>query len=85
MQFLQSLVFSASLAAFVILFISKIGLRDNIIMKSPVKLISQLFECDFCLSFWANVCISILICIAMKDPKYIVIPFFAAPLTRIMI
>lgn len=85
MQFLQSLIFSACLAAFAILFISKVGLRDSIIMKSPVKLISQLFECDFCLSFWANVCISVLVCIILKDVGYAIIPFFAAPLTRLMI
>lgn len=47
---LSALIYIALAAAFVILLIGKLGIRDNIIAKAP-KLISQLFDCDFCLSF----------------------------------
>ena len=46
-------------AAFTILLIGKIGLRDFIIGHSRIKFISELFDCDFCLSFWLSLIISI--------------------------
>lgn len=77
-------------SAFIILFIGKIGLRDYVISHSPVKLISQLFSCDFCLSFWVSLFISIGYCYFNTEVYFSLlhiaaIPVLAAPITRMLI
>lgn len=79
------IVIIALLSNFVVLFISKIGLRDKIIMKAKVKKISEMFDCDFCLSFWTNVVICLVCSIVMSDISIMLIPFIAAPITRFLI
>jgi hypothetical protein len=71
-------------SAFFILLISKIGLRDKVILRAP-KLISQMFECDFCLSFWVALVISILFSIMLGSWVVLIVPLLSAPLTRIMV
>lgn len=71
-------------SAFFILFISKIGLRDKVILHAP-KLISCMFECDFCLSFWTALVISMLIAVLLDSWAVMVIPLLSTPLTRIMV
>lgn len=71
-------------AAFGILFIGKTGIRDKIIMKAP-KLISELFSCDFCLSFWAGMLICVILAFTFTNFCIIFIPVLSAPLTRIFL
>lgn len=75
----------ACLSAFSILFISKIGLRDFIIRRSPIRLLSQLFECDFCLSFWTNLFWIVIIFCFFSCGWLFLFPIFAAPITRNLI
>ena len=72
--------------AFVILVISKIGVRDRIIERAP-KLISKMFGCDFCLSFWTALIIAVIAWIFIPNLTFIVIlyPVFSAPLTRFIL
>lgn len=72
------------LAAFIILLISKIGLRDYLINNTK-GLLQQLLECDFCLGFWIAVCISILAAIILKDHYIVFVPFFSSPITRFLL
>ncbi len=72
----------ACLSAFSILFISKIGLRDFIIRRSPIRLVSQLFECEFCLSFWTNLFWIVIIFCIFPCGWLFLFPIFAAPITR---
>lgn len=77
-----TLVFaSALIASFAIHFIMKIGIRGMIIRQSKIKLISKLFECDFCLSFWTNAGICICMAIAAMDLSLMLLPFFATTIT----
>ena len=55
----------ALFAAFGIMLISKLGLRDMIIADAP-KLLSMLFECDFCLSWWTCLALSILVILFIR-------------------
>lgn len=71
-------------SAFFILFIGKIGLRDKVILHAP-KLISQMFGCDFCLSFWTALVISSLIAVLLGSWAVMVVPLMSTPLTRIMV
>lgn len=78
------LVFIALISAFIILLITKIGLRDFVIERSP-KLISEMFNCDFCLSFWTNVFMTIIVISYTGFLPFMAIPILATPITRILI
>lgn len=81
---LSALIYIALAAAFVILLIGKLGIRDNIIAKAP-KLISQLFDCDFCLSFWTSLILAIILAIFFREMNILFIPIISTPITRILI
>ena len=74
----------ASLSAFFILFIGKIGLREKIILYAP-ELLSKLYSCDFCLSFWISVIFAIFVALIHQDPTMLIIPAISTPITRILI
>lgn len=74
----------ATVAAFGIMLISKLGLRDMAIVEAP-KPISQLFECDFCLSWWTCFFLSLLTAAIRHDPTPILAAVVATPLTRRLI
>lgn len=81
---LTHVVIIALISAFVILFITKVGLRDSVIEHSP-RLISKMFNCDFCLSFWTNVFMTIIVISYTGFLPFMAIPIFATPITRILI
>lgn len=81
---LSALIYIALAAAFIILLIGKLGIRDSVIAKAP-KLISQLFDCDFCLSFWMSVILAIILAIFFKEINILFIPIMSTPITRILI
>ena len=81
---LSALIYIALAAAFAILLIGKLGIRDSVIIKAP-KLISQLFDCDFCLSFWVSVILAVILAIFFREMSIIFIPIISTPITRILI
>lgn len=81
---LSALIYIALAAAFAILLIGKLGIRDNIIAKAP-KLISQLFDCDFCLSFWMSLILAVILAIFFREMNILFIPIISTPITRILI
>ena len=81
---LSALIYIALAAAFAILLIGKLGIRDNIITKAP-KLISQLFDCDFCLSFWTSLILAVILAIFFREMNILFIPIISTPITRILI
>lgn len=81
---LSALIHIALAAAFTILLIGKLGIRDSIIARAP-RLISQLFDCDFCLSFWASVILAIILAIFFREMNILFIPIISTPITRILI
>ena len=83
---LVHIILLALATAFVILFISKTGIRDRIVERAP-ELISKMFGCDFCLSFWTALIIAVIAWIFSPNLTFIVIlyPVFSAPLTRFIL
>lgn len=81
---LSALIYIALAAAFAILLIGKLGVRDEIIIRAP-KLISQLFDCDLCLSFWTSLIFAIILAIFFNEMSIIFIPIISTPITRILI
>ena len=85
MLVIYHIICTALLAAFVILLLGKLGIRDYIVAKSPVRFISKLFDCDFCLSFWTACLITTIVAICLDDITVMLIPFFSTPLTRFLL
>ena len=79
------LVFTSLIASFGIMFITKIGLRGIIIERCKIRIISKLFDCDFCLSFWSNVIVCIFLAVFANDWLIALLPILAAPITRKLI
>ena len=71
-------------AAFFILLMAKLGIRDEIVARAP-KLISKLFACDFCLSFWMAEVFCICLFLVTGDNGWVLVPILSAPLTRMII
>ncbi len=71
-------------AAFVVIFIDRIGWREEFIAKSP-KLISEMFSCDFCLSWWICVLLVIGTALWRWDASILIVPFFSTPITRALL
>lgn len=81
---LKIIVIVSLIAAFLILLITKIGIRDYVIENAP-SIISKLFNCDFCLSFWVSMLVSIIGGFIVKEPGLIIVPIFSTPITRTLI
>lgn len=79
-----AVLFVSLSAAFAILLLGKLGMRDCIVTKAP-KLISQLFDCDFCLSFWVAVVISSFLAILFCEVSLLFIPVLSTPITRFLL
>ncbi len=77
-------IFIACAAAFGILFIGKVGIREAVITAAP-KLISKLFECDFCLSFWTSLILAIILAISFSNMSILLTPIISTPITRVLI
>ena len=85
MLILQNIICLALLAAFSLLLLDKIGLRQYIVERCPIKIFARLFACDFCLSFWTSVIIATVAAFWWHDLTFLALPFFSVPLTRILL
>ena len=74
----------ACVSAFGILLIGKLGIRDEIITRAP-KLISELFSCDFCLSFWFSLILAIILAIFFREIIVLFVPIVSTPIARILL
>lgn len=79
------LVISAAVAlavAFVILFIGKSGMRDFLMERARYRFIYDLLDCDFCLSFWLSLIISVVLSFIFANEAMLIIPLFSTALAR---
>lgn len=79
--FTISVLIVALLAAFVILLITKLGLREKVIVRGN-DFFSEMFSCDFCLSFWCGLFFSLAFTIASGSFLFFLVPFLSTPITR---
>lgn len=84
MPTLYQVILIALIAAFIILFIGKTGIRDKIVEKAPT-LISMLFDCDYCLSFWTATVICVVMFFITFDYSFLVVPILTTPITRFLL
>lgn len=83
-MFLKYFILVSMSAAFFILLMEKTGIREYMQVYGR-KVLSSLFSCDFCLSFWMCVLISLVVCFITGNFSFLVLAFVAAPVTRKML
>ncbi len=74
----------ALFAAFIIIFLVTTGLRELVVATAP-RFVSQLFSCDYCLSWWVAVVLSVVAAVIMGDAALLLIPFMSTPITRALL
>lgn len=88
MPTLYQIIIVALIAAFIILYANKseirIKLRD-FCDEHKLSLIAKMFDCDFCLSFWTSLAISIVIALITKDTEYLLVVPLSTPIIRFLI
>lgn len=82
LEYVSIVIIIALLACWVILFAGKLGVIEWVQVHTRYKLIAELFSCQFCLSWWVCVIISICFAIATGDIAMLLCPFCSTPLTR---
>lgn len=61
------------------------GARDWCIMNTSKDILAKMLSCDFCLSFWSSLGISIMMCFVIRDLSLVLTPFIAAPIIKKLI
>jgi hypothetical protein len=85
METLANIICLSLLAAFMILLITKLGIREWV-QTFGSKLFAKLFSCDFCLSFWVSVILSVIFyTFVNRDLECIIYPLLATPIIRRLI
>ena len=77
----------ALMAAFVILFLGKTGLRikfRDYYDKIGISVLADMLDCDFCLSFWTCLVIAMFLWTFGYKPDFLVL-FCAPPITRYLL
>lgn len=82
--FITRVVLAALLAAFILTLSRKWGVLEWVQVHGS-EFFSKMFSCNFCLSWWTSVVISIVWCAATEDTSILVIPFFSTPITRVLL
>lgn len=84
MLVLHQIIIVALITTFIVLLISKIGLRGFIITKGPEK-VSQLFSCDFCLCFWIGLTITLIAYFVVGWSFTLILPACSTPIARFLL
>lgn len=78
----------ALIAAFIILFLGKTGLRTKLrdyFDTKRISLLADMLDCDFCLSFWICFCIALGLLVFGYEMHLIITAMCAAPITRFIL
>lgn len=77
-------VIAATLSAYLLILAAKWKMVEWMQVKGW-KWLSDLANCDFCLSWWVNVIVCLVAALVTGDTMWIAVPFFATMLTRKLI
>ena len=88
-QFFISIMLIAFAVTFIILLLTKSGMRDFLRNKfaayKDLEIIAEAIECDFCFGFWLSLILSICLCIITNDTTWIICPFLSSPIIRFLL
>lgn len=88
---IYSIIAVALLSAFIILVLTKTGLRDELIdaccfsRNKKLRKVGEMLQCDLCFSFWMSVVICIILFVITFDLSMLAIPFLSTPITRFIL
>lgn len=75
----------ALVAAFVVVLLKKWGVAEYMQVHGD-RFISQLFSCDFCMSWWASVFVMLLsVSFVGDNAVYLLAPVLATPIARYLV
>lgn len=78
------IVLVALMAAFMILLMKKWGVTEWMQVHGN-RFVSQMFACDFCLSFWTGTVLFFVAACIYGEPLYVLCGMMSCPLTRLML
>jgi hypothetical protein len=81
MELLAMVIVVALIAAFIVLLIDKWKWVEWVQVHGNT-FFSTMFNCKFCLSFWAVSLVCLLLYLKVPDNRLIFVPLMATPLTR---
>ena len=81
---IEKIAIIALLAAFVVLLVKKWGWAEWMQVHGD-KYLSQLFGCDFCMSFWSAVIICMLVACFTNNGTWMLLPWVTTPITRMLV
>lgn len=84
MEKMEIILMVACAAAFVVLLIKKWGIAEWMQVHGD-RILSELFSCDLCMSFWASVMISFALLCMTEDLEVLMVPVFSTPITRMLV
>ena len=74
----------ALMAAFVVVLLKKWGIAEWMQVHGN-GFVSQLFSCDFCMSWWASVIIATAGLLLFNDAAFLLAPGLATPIARYLV
>lgn len=80
-EFIFYVILIAMLAAFVLTLLRKWGVIEWVQVHGN-DFFAKMFSCDFCLSWWAGVILSVLMLIMTGNPVLLGVPFCSTMITR---
>lgn len=86
--FMATAIVTACVSAFIILAFTKLGLRDKVINfcdAKGLKFFGSLLNCDFCLSFWLTVVLSVIAFLFAAHALLFLLIVVSPPLTRFLL
>lgn len=84
MEKIEIILMVACAAAFMVLLAKKWGIAEWMQVHGD-RILSELFSCDLCMSFWASVMISFALLYMTEDLTVLMVPVFSTPITRMMV
>lgn len=82
--FLFYTVVTALVAAFGLTLLRKWGVVEWVQVHGN-KFFAKMFNCNFCLSFWAGLALSILFVFITGNPALLLVPFCSTMITRFLL
>lgn len=83
-HFIYNIIVVALIAAFVLTLLRKWGVIEWVQIHGNY-FFSKMFNCDFCLSWWACVLICFFALIFTGNPAFLGVPFCSTMITRVLL
>lgn len=83
-DYIYFVMIAGLLSAFILLLMRKWGVIEWLQVHGS-RLVAEMANCNFCLSWWANVIVCLVLAAVMQNPFILLVPFCSTPATRMLI